>query len=71
LLGQNEDEESNDSGILANIAQRRNKKLFWKNLQIYLQTGFILAAHIGALYAARFLSYKFISNKEIMNFKRR
>lgn len=52
-------------------SSRRANRNFWKNIRTYLTTGGILLAHIAGVWGCRFISYKLISNKEIMAFRRR
>ncbi len=72
LLNREEEEQIELSELpISSISQRRTRKIFWKNIIMYLSAGGILTVHFAAVFIFRFCSYKFISNKEIMNFKRR
>ena len=66
------DEQPDMSDMPINaISQRRQRRNFWRNFMIYFTTGGVFAAHIVGVYLLRFLSYKMISNKDILSFKRR
>ncbi len=59
------------SGVHNSISSRRSRRAFWKNVYNYFAAGGILFFHFAVVYACKFASYKFISNKDVMSFKRR
>lgn len=71
MLNKEEETQQKDDSPLSAISQRRQRKNFWRNVGMYFTTGGLFFAHIAGVWLARFISYKMISNKEIMNFRRR
>jgi hypothetical protein len=71
MLNKQEDQADISESPVSAISQRRQRKNFWRNVGMYFTTGGLFIAHIAGVWLARFISYKMISNKEIMSFRRR
>ncbi len=71
MLNKQDEQPLSDDNTLSAISQRRQRKNMWKNVQMYFITGGLFFAHFVGVWLARFISYKMISNKEIMSIKRR
>ncbi len=65
MVGINESADISQQGM--DKFTRRN---FLIKMKTYLQTAGVFSLHVFGLWMCRFISYKLISNREIMNFRR-